>query len=284
MCSKNLQSRGTVFRIKKYLLIFLICFSTLCAEQGKLIVLYGTPCAGKSTLAKSIEQALPGNFKPFKRTEIAHHLRIDNIEKITGVRPRDFKEAVRIEKSLSKKHQQKFSHDFKEMALQPAILEMEKRLNNGENLIFDICLYHKKQLEQLQHLNPTYVLVYSPLPHLSIREQQRAQSRNRNLSEQNKTRKYILSGFSRLYKPVPNTEGVDTLSKDEVVDYYLRTRQSWTQDDYSKMAQKILTQFHLKSGVKMGITPKWQPSLFINTSKLSPDESVLLIKHRVESL
>lgn len=270
--------------MKKILLFFLFCLSPLFAEQGKLIVLYGTPCAGKSTLTKKLEEILPGHFKGVKRTHIAHRLRLDNLEEITGVRPKNLKEAAEIEKNLPKKNQRNFSHDFKEMALSPMIQEMEQRLAKGENLIFDVCLYHKEQLDQMQYLNPSYVLVYSPIADLSKREQERAATRDFTQTQHNNTRKFILSGFSRLYHPVSTSESVDTISKDEVVDYYLTSRNTWTNDGYSRIAQHVITQFHLKPGQRVGFAPNRKPTLFINSSQLSPTEGSTLIKQHIESL
>ena len=53
-----------------YFFILSLMTSPLLAKEGTLIVLYGTQCAGKSTLSKQLIQTLPGNIEVVKRTPI----------------------------------------------------------------------------------------------------------------------------------------------------------------------------------------------------------------------
>jgi predicted kinase len=247
--------------MKKILSLFILLCFPLFASEGKLIVLYGTACAGKSTLAKALEEALPGHFQPVKRTKIAHRLK---------------KEHRICDNS---------SHmDFKEMALPLMIREIEARLANGENLIFDVCLYKAEQLDKLSHLNPVYILVYAPIRDLSLREQQRSRSRGRSLMQQESTRKYILSGFTKLYQPAVNRQAIDTLSKEEVMIYIHATRSSWGDDSLSHAADTLMTHFHLHANGRTGISPKRKPTLLIDTSRNSLKVNVEKIKQRIASI
>lgn len=260
--------------MKHCILIFTLLFAPIMAEKGKLIVIYGTPCSGKSTLTKALETKLPGSFHAVKRTEIVHHLRTVHIEKLTGKKNLPYSEVKRLDYIL--KHRRA---DYKKQALDQMIIEIEERLENGENLIFDVCLERAEQLEKLSHLKPIYVLVYAPISDLSVREQERTQDRNRALFQQEQSRKNILIGFARLYKPVKPEKSYSSLSKSEVVDYYLKTRNRWANDELSRSAQKIITDFHLKSEGRTPFAPRKKPTVFIDTSKMTPSESVRLIKN-----
>lgn len=260
--------------MKYCVLIFILFFAPIVAEKGKLIVIYGTPCSGKSTLTNELETHLSGNFRVIKRTETVQHLRTIYIEKLTGQKDLPYNEVKRIDYTLKHKRT-----DFKEKALDQMITDLEKRLEVGENIIFDACLERTDQLEKLSHLKPIYVLVYAPLPDLSVREQERSLKRKRTLYQQEQSRKNILIGFSKLYIPVKPEKSYSSLSKNDVVDYYLKTRNRWVDDDFSRSAQKIITDFHLKSEGYTSFAPRKKPTVFIDTSKMTPSESVRLIKN-----
>lgn len=260
--------------MKRYILIFVLLISPIMAERGKLIVIYGTPCAGKSTLTHELQNKLPGNFQSVKRTEIVQRLRTEYIKKITGLKNLKYDEVKRLDCSLS--HHRT---DFKKKALDQLVIEMEERLDNGENLIFDACLETIEQLEKLCHLKPIYVLVYAPISDLSLRENERTTSRKRALLQQEYSRLNILIGFSNLYMPVQPEKGYDSLSKNEVVEYYLMTRNKWVNDDFSRSAQRIISDFRLKSEGRTSFAPRKKPTVFIDTSKMTPMESVRLVKN-----
>ena len=230
----------------RYIWIFFIICAPLAAERGKLVVLYGTSCAGKSALADELERTLPGHFRTIRRTETSRRLGIFESNADT---------------------------------LEPAVLEIEKKLEKGENLIFDIRLYKHEQLNRLDHMKPVYVLVYAPIPDLSAREMQRSKNQHHTIFKQERQREYILNEFFRLYEPVSPDKRFGSLTKSEVVDYYLTTRDKWFNDDLSRSAQRLITNFHLKSDGPTSLAPKKRPTVFIDTSKMTPGESARLIKH-----
>lgn len=260
--------------MKHSILILTFLFSNLLAEDGKLIVLYGTPCSGKSTLAKQLEKSLTGNYKAVKRTLIVQRLRKNYIEQKTGRQNLSYSEIRFLDDRVYHK-----GLELKDQALDPMIYEIEQRLKNGDNLIFDVCLYREDQLEKLSHLKPIYVLVYAPLSDLSIREQERSQTQNCSIFQQERFREYILKGFSCLYRPSPPEKSYGSLSKNEVVDYYLTTRSKWMCDELSLSAQQIITDYRLKSDRRAPFAPRKKPTVFIDTSKMTPSESVRLIQN-----
>lgn len=230
----------------RFVWLFLIICSSAAAEKGRLVVLYGTSCAGKSTLADELEITLPGNFKTIRRTEISRRLHLT---------------------------------DSGTQNLEPAITEIEQKLNNGENLIFDICLYKLEQLNQFDHMKPIYVLVYAPIPDLSSREMQRSKKLQYSIFTQERQRESILNEFYGLYEPVRPDNKFGSVAKCEIVDYYLATRDKWFNDRFSRSAQKLITAFRLKTEGHTPLAPKKRPTVFIDTSKMTPRESARLIKH-----
>ena len=234
----------------RFVWVFIIICTPLVGKEGKLVVLYGTTYSGKSTLAEELKRTLPDDFNIIRRRERKTQLCMPCIPKTM--------QAV-------------FDH--------PSIAEIEHRLADGENLIFDICLYKSEQLNKFDHLKPIFVLVYAPIPELSAREVQRSGEMQTTVFSQERCREFILNEFCQLYEPASPDKRYGSLTKSDVVDYYLKTRDKWFSDGYARSAQKVILEFRLKSDVPTPLAPRKRPTVFIDTSKMTPAESARLIKH-----
>jgi len=247
-------------------------------EKGALILLYGTQCAGKSTLTKELRKTLPGHLKMVKRTPIALVFRKDFVEKITGIRPKTHQEVITMEENLPQEYKKKASKRFKTEALPPTIDMIRKYVREGRVVIFDVCIYRSEQIDLMKDLNPIEVLVYSPLKELSQREHARTLKEQRGEKAQMESRKYILNGFNLLYEPVNEKNSIDHLTHEEVMNYWHFGNHTYLDQDYLKIFQKTVSQFNLKQNSVVPIAPRRQPTVFIHTGIMSPQEGAKLVK------
>ena len=232
-------------------------FHLALAETGNIIVLYGTPCAGKSTIAQKLSEKMTKSYKVIKREEVTNQILSDYIEKATNIRPKDHEQLLFMGKELSKKYKFNLRDHCKELAILPTIEKIRKLSLNGENIIFDICLYDPKHLSYLNDLNAQFVLVYCPLPELFKRKNIRDSKKNKK-SDKNE---HLLAGFLDLYEPSENSRAIDTIRKEDLIDL---------EEPYS----------HFKP--ETGIAPKYNFGLVVDSSKNCPDTTADIIISRLK--
>jgi uridine kinase len=269
---------------------FFICFLFLWhsateakepSPKGKLILLYGTQCAGKSTLCKELRRVLPGHVQVVKRTPFALELRKNHIEEAIGIRPHTHKEVIALEEVLPQKYRRKASTRFKKEALPATISHIRPLIAKGKIVILDVCLYTSEEIALMEDLQPVTVLVYSSLDELSIREQSRTDKEKRGEKAQMESRKYILNGFNLLYETANESEAVDTLSTATLMNYWHQGNHVYLDKDYFRIFQTAIHQFQLTLKKAVPIKPKYPPTVFIHTGRLSPQEGAQLVKKAI---
>lgn len=257
-----------------YSLLFFVCSLLtslpLYASEGQLIILFGTACAGKTTLAKELKNLDPENVKLIKRTPIAERLRRDHIERVTGKRPQTHQE-LRSEERLLKNNGQKLP-DFKRKALPETIQQIREEIAKGKTVIFDVCLYKPELLSYFDPFLPLYVLVYAPIRDLCKRERERTEKRKRDHIQQVSNRKYILSGFNQLYTLAEESESIDRVLREEVNTFYRIVRPERTDPEFERIFYKLYTEFKFSTEEHVFIKPKPHYDLLIHSGKLSPKE------------
>lgn len=232
-------------------------FNQAITETGKVIVLYGTPCAGKSTIAVKLVEKMPKSFKIIKREEITNQILSDYIEKATNIRPKDHEQLLIMGKELSKKYKFNLRSHCKEYAIMPTIEKIRERSLKGENIIFDICLYDPKYLSDLKDLNAEFVLVYCPLPELFKRKNIRDSKKNQKSGKN----EHLLAGFLDLYEPSENSRAIDTIRRVDLIDL---------KEPYS----------HFKP--ETPIAPKHNFGLVVDSSQNCPDTTADIIISRLK--
>ncbi len=273
------------FRIVLPILFILsLMITPLLAKEGTLIVLYGTQCAGKSTLSKQLIQTLPGNIEVVKRTPIVVEYRKDFIEQVTGVRPKTRNEVKEMGKNLPRKYRKMGIGKFKRKALPPTIEIIREKISRGKTVIFDVCLYRSNELNLLKDLNTVYVLVYSPIHDLSIRQQERTIRTKRNKIHQQHCRKYILNGFSKLYEPTSKSKAFDYVRRKDIVDFFHDVEYQDLDDvdsDYLNIFCRTVQRLQLDQNRQVPIAPKKKPDILINTGRLTPEEGAKIVKNYI---
>lgn len=263
--------------MKQIVLFFLFFTLSLTADQGAVIVLYGTQCCGKSTLVNQLQEILPSNATVIKRTSIFLQYRMDFVEKKTGKRPKDRRELIAMEARLPKEDRIQGGGALKSASLPPTLETIQKLRENGELVIFDVCLHKMHEIQLVKELNPLLVHVYAPLNELSKREQERTKQTKRNDQEQMGFRKYILNAFSKLYRVEEGSKAIGSLTREEVMQYWHTGNHEFVDQDSLRVLQHTMTHFQLDRLEKIKLTPIINPDLIIDTSVMTVEESAKLI-------
>ena len=259
-------------RLFRLFLIFSLHFVYVFGD-GNIIVLYGTSCVGKSTLAKKLVKELPEDYVIIKKSAEVVERRKDLIERITGKRPKNHREMVETRLSLPKQTQ-KEAHNITIEVTKQTIQKIKKMAKNGNNIIFDICINNPEPLKALEGCNLTTILVYAPISQISKREQERALSHHNGKVWQQQSRRVILSSLHHLYKPTSDDDDhyLDTISYQEVMDFYNVAKDDKLNPDLPKAVKRTLNHFGLTRKSRVKMVPQTKHDLLINTGKLDVDE------------
>lgn len=256
----------------------LFLYSNDAGKEGTVIVLYGTPCSGKSTLATILEQILDDDFTIVKRQELADDLRRKLIEQLTGKRLETRQELIETALSLSE-DQKKRAFGFGTDALNATIVDINQRVKKGENIILDVCLSDPAAVAGLNGKNIVKVLVYTPISQLSERELNRASTRKHSKLFQQRRRATILNMYSKLYRPkLTHRKVLDVVRKKDIEKYYAETENDLVYQPLQTSAQKAIRDFYLNQLDSMTIVPNQKPDLLIDTSINSPKKGAQIVR------
>lgn len=152
---------------KKYFCILFLLLWCISCSAGKIIVLFGTSCAGKSTLGKKLQNNLGAQWQFIDRDDLIEQ-RIDTCDK-------------------SDEEELNFLAD-----------EVNKRLCMS-NIIIDTNLYADNFVKKLFATNVFRVLVYAPLKLLLERDEQRTQVLQRSAEQVCYAKQFVLNTYEYYY-------------------------------------------------------------------------------------
>lgn len=232
--------------------------------QGTIIIINGTSCSGKSTLACQLERDLSTHYIIIKKIPIVKIIKNDFIERITGKRPQNRTERTKACLALSHSQRRGYSNICRKAKWQ-SIQKVKSLADQGENVIFDGGMKSPKYLREFEKHRVIFVLVYAPLPVLI----NRAKRRQPNRLIKPCSKKSILAGYQRLYQPAePDIENfIDTVNSQEIKGLF----------DVSNNAG-VLSKCGLDTEKRVKIVPKIEHDIIINSDQLTIDESVQAVK------
>lgn len=171
--------------------IFLLLFLPF-SLSAEIIIVYGASCAGKSTLAKGLMQALQNNWTLLDRDVIELEL-ID--EKAVDERLiREIDQAILLNQNVIVDLQD------------PAMI-----LNALQNSLQDSLLHT--------------IFVYAPLKHLLERDEARTIRRNRTPHQQYRAKSFVINTYAALLSTEPGGAHIGSIAAhdtpEEVFSYYL---------------------------------------------------------------
>ncbi len=248
-----------------------MCAQNALPATGTVIVLYGTPCSGKSTLAKQLIKDLPGDFHIVKKTKRAFQKRKSFLAKEMGQHVETYQQATELMHLLPKEKQAMFAVTSRE-ALMETLEEIQLRAAQGENIIFDVCL------DDTSKLSPQMVkiLVYSPLGLLSERDNQRTLAKRQSFVFQQHRRNAILGLFKKLYRTADDqTSASFTLSRYDLEKFL---EESPLKESIEREIQVAKKTFGLSQKEFVEIVPVIKPDLIIPTNLKSVEKSSLKIR------
>lgn len=172
-----------------YIQLLLILFivpgwaTPLHKEQPQVIFIYGTSCAGKSTLSKQLIKSLGNQWKLIDR------------DKVIEERQKNY---LQHHSHLSKEQLRQAFDQIEAQADEAVLEEIRRATHNALHVIVDTQL-HQNLLNQLSEARSFSVLVYAPLHVLLERDHQRNQRLNRSEKRQFYAKAFILETFAQLY-------------------------------------------------------------------------------------
>jgi len=167
--SQNLR----IFSLFYYLcFIFIFSVDLYASTPGKIIILYGLHCGGKSTLIEELVKQLPEKYDIIRKSQLLAEKRMDNIEKLTGKRLKKCKDISKITHLLPQLYRKKTMGSTSE-AIRETLLKIKSRAERGKNSIYAVCVRSTEKLKILEGTTFYSVLVYAPISEVSKRELKR---------------------------------------------------------------------------------------------------------------
>lgn len=269
------HDRFRLYAFKLFVCLFLCVYCSLQgSEPGTVIVLYGTPCSGKSTLAYALQEKLDGKYHIVKRTDIVRGKRQEIIENVTGKRLESGADIIQEMLRLPEKYREQAMAQNRE-GLMALIHSINARVVKGENFILDVCLDSQERTNCLEGCRVVKVLVYAPLRLLSERDLARAIQNGQGIVFHHKRRNAILSMYGRLYRPIkdPAESVLDTLAADDLAVYTKGFGEEVAYPAYCGTLQGVARKFFADGRTVSAIAPEQTPDLLVNTSVASPEEA-----------
>ncbi|NGX41850.1 MAG: hypothetical protein K940chlam7_00124 [Chlamydiae bacterium] len=270
----------------QYCSLLLFVFFHFCTvfgdSGGTFILLNGTSCAGKSTLAAKLVEEFPGDFVIVKKTSYVKEKKVQLIQNITGKTPYDYHDMNVWWHSLS------ISRELEQMiekeAFQVTMEKIKRKLKYGKNVIFDVTVKDLESFDPPDECNVLTVLVYAPLSVIAEREQQRAIKLPRDTLTRQRSKKAILGAFSALYSPVKDDaeDFIGIVHRKDIFDRYDVPEKELVYLPFKKAVWNTLKKFNLLSKEQVKIAPTQKHDLFIDSSKLTPEESANLVAQRLK--
>jgi len=259
--------------------LLFICPALFCSQKGSVIILYGTSCAGKSTLAREFQKELPGNFLIVKRTALIDEKRSNAIEKFTGKRPKNRQEIKEMMVRLPAAQSQYLTEQEKK-GLKETVILMKSLVEQGANVIFDVCTCDPEFLELFEDYDPVTILVYAPLSVLPLRLQNRKKGQQMSFFSLQRKKSLFLEGYCRLYQLSndDDDEYLDTLYFEEVLKNYSVNGGELVYPELKMALIGTLEKFDLEDKKMVKIVPVKKPDLVIDSEKKSPKECCQMLK------
>lgn len=279
--------RKSRFSKTAYLLFIFVLFisnsNCLFAKEGIAIILYGTPSAGKTTLAKELVDKLPGNFQMLKKTEYVETKTKEFIYQTTGKKVSSRIDMIEAVEALP--HDLRIqTNKFTKEGIYVTLQKIEDITARGENVIFDVCLSGVENLKPLNCKNTLTVLVYAPLKTVSDREIPRAKKNNDSLAVLQKRRNAILCMFTGLYQPkkVDSDNYIDILTKDDLEEFFLAAGKKLQVTRLKTTYEKALKKYEFDVYKKRKIYAIPQHDLLLNTGNNSALECAMKVKRALK--
>lgn len=170
-----------------HLLLILFIVPGLAALPGEgtpqVVFIYGTSCAGKSSLAKRLVHSLGSQWKLMDRDQV-----IEDRQKIY----------LQAHSHLKKEQLRQALEEIEAQADEAVLQEIRSAMQNGLNVIVDTQL-HQNLFNQLSEARSFSVLIYAPLHVLLERDAQRNQHLSRSERRRFYAKAFILETFAQLY-------------------------------------------------------------------------------------
>lgn len=247
---------------------FLFPSSLLCAQKGKIILLYGTSCAGKSTLAEELRKKLPNNFFIVKKAPLVNEKIKRNLEQFTGKRPENKEEIFESIIQLPKVKADYLKEQAR-IGLKETFIAMKPLIDQGANIIFDICTTDSSIMDFFEGYDYLTVLVYAPLNVLLERLCHRVKNRKISEASMNRKKCLIINSYCDLYDISlnNNTAHIDTLSLDDIPEKYLINNGTSLNSSLENSVTKLCDKFHLKNNRVVNIIPVKEPDILIKSDE-----------------
>lgn len=242
---------------------------------GKVIVLYGPHCGGKSTLAEELLKKLPEPYEIVSKRKYIDARRAEYLVEVAGDKPIDHQEMLCLLESLPEDKKK----DFSRKAIEDTLLDMRARAKRGENLIFPVCFKRPMKWEIFEGIPHLSVLVHIPLSIVSQRELVRTEQR-KAFAVQSFRRTETLLSYVSLYTPVRHggKSHIDMISYQDVIDFVYESLKKEIDSELLTSLPEVIAHFGLHYGKKVKIAPRFSPDLVVNSGVHSPEELAEQIK------
>lgn len=253
--------------------------SVLYAQKGTVIMLYGTSCAGKSTLAKELQERLPGNFLIVKKAPLVDEKRKNIVEKTTGRRPKNKEELLEAMFQLPKQQLDEARKQVK-IGLEETFVTIKPLVNQGANIIFDVCISNTSILKLFDGYDCITVLVYAPLPVLLQRFRERIKDKQNSELLIQRKKAVLLGCYCKIFK-IAEDDGadyIDTLSYHDVTQYYLENESALIYPYFKTSVMRLFNKFELEKKNNVKIVPENKPDIIINTDQQTVGEGCQMVK------
>lgn len=256
--------------MKKIIVYFLFLTTVVFAAPGKLIIIDGLSCSGKTTVVSNLLPLLDESY--------------------TLVTLDDFVTKLFLQREVKKIPEDTFQRMLSE-ARQNMYDTLVEKINSGKNVIFDTLLMDfngekdfREALDKLKDLQVLQILIYCPLSELS----RRMVHRNEISKKQNNRGRYrplfLLFKFDDMFKKHAKGEKlIGKISTNEIETAY-QVAKNETKDlkklDFLK--EKFIKNLSLEPGEEVDISPRIEYDYYVDTTLEGSIESALKIRNFIQ--
>jgi adenylate kinase family enzyme len=281
----------------QFLMLSAVCIATTTTMHCKTIVLFGSSCAGKSTLAKALkaklgESTLIEHYDTFRRDFLLSEgkrlgLLPDFYDAPTGMQILKDLYAAVSDSTLSADDQSAKRAELAacEQNLESLFYKHIARLSAEQTVILDAFVIKDHQLEALQkHLSEDCLKVFVHIPLNRIPERVASRNATRSAAETRGINR-VLCFYPLHYQAIPCDSASPEAISVTLIQEIVENSKSLFQEDKIPTRDELVGSMTRKFCIDEATTyvklvPRWPHDLIVNTGDFTPDRCAqIIIEH-----